>query len=143
MELYFTLYRSKARRPITQELTFSILASSLHNNANEGLTGFLHTDRGHFLQFLEGPRGPLLRKLARIQKDRRHQDFIILAEGVIEERLFPDWDMGQIDRDLLEITDGLQDQAWLHPAPEIDPLTLLNAFAAHSGNLDERRIEAE
>lgn len=143
MDLYFTLYRSKARKPITQEMTFSILTSSMRNNHNEGLTGFLHTDHGYFLQFLEGPRGPLLRKLARIQKDRRHTDFVILAEGDIEERLFPDWDMGQITSDLLEATDDLQNRSWLRPAPDIDPLNLLNAFAAYSGNFDQILVEAK
>lgn len=140
MELTFALYRSKAKRPITQKTIIDILAKSVRNNNGEGLTGFLHTDHDHFLQYLEGPPATLMRKLARIRKDHRHKNFMILAEGVLDERLFPDWDMGQISQDILPFEGLLSTRSWLQPTPDIDPLPLLQAFAAHAGRIEDMAI---
>ncbi|TCP44434.1 BLUF domain-containing protein [Rhodovulum marinum] len=144
MELSFILYRSTARRGFDDKTIIGILAESVRNNPKEGLTGFLHMERGCFLQYLEGPRGPLTRKVARIQKDRRHKDFLLLAEGTLDTRFFPDWDMGQIPEENLP-TDGiLAERSWLEPQPDIDPLPLIQAFAAHAGqqhDLEIQRVE--
>ncbi|TCM84429.1 BLUF domain-containing protein [Rhodovulum steppense] len=135
-DLFFLLYRSTARRPLDRATVTDILAASLHNNPRDGVTGFLHVDRGCFLQYLEGPRAPLLRIATRINKDRRHTDFRILAEGTIDERFFPDWDMGQIASENLP-TDGLlAERSWLRSEPDIDPLPLIRAFAAHANRQD-------
>ena len=53
METHFVLYCSKARKKILMETTIAILTKSVRNNRQEGLTGFLHTDNDHFLQYLE------------------------------------------------------------------------------------------
>lgn len=137
MELSFALYRSKATRKVTEKTVIDILAKSIRNNESEGLTGFLHTDHDHFLQYLEGPPNPLMRKLVRIQKDRRHKNFMILAEGVIDERFFPDWDMGQISNTILPFEGLLSNKSWLKPNPDIDPVPLLQAFAAHAGQFGD------
>ncbi|WP_170290278.1 BLUF domain-containing protein [Rhodovulum strictum] len=132
VELSFVIYRSTARKALVETTALEILAESLRNNPKEGLTGFLHVERDCFLQYLEGPPGPLRRTLVRIQKDRRHKEFLILAEGSIDERFFPDWDMGQIPCANFP-TDGiLADKSWLRPDPDIDPLPLIRAFAAHA-----------
>ncbi|MGC9418159.1 MAG: BLUF domain-containing protein [Rhodovulum sp.] len=137
MELSFILYRSTARRGFDDKTFIGILAESMRNNPREGLTGFLHVERGCFLQYLEGPRGPLTRKVAHIQKDRRHKDFLFLAEGTLDERFFPNWDMGQIPEENLP-TDGiLAEKSWLKPDPDIDPLPLIRAFAAHAGQRND------
>jgi hypothetical protein len=60
MDIHFVLYRSRARRKLTQQIMIDILAQSLRNNPQDGLTGFLHTERDHFLQYLEGPSRPLM-----------------------------------------------------------------------------------
>ncbi|MEO0654797.1 MAG: BLUF domain-containing protein, partial [Pseudomonadota bacterium] len=92
-------------------------------------------------QYLEGPPGPLARKIARIHKDRRHDEFTILADGDIDERFFPDWDMGQISKDLLPTEGPLATHSWLLPVDSIDPLPLIEAFAAHAGRLQGAAIE--
>ncbi|HDR29559.1 BLUF domain-containing protein [Rhodovulum sp.] len=132
-DLFFLLCRSTARRPLDRATTVTdILAASPHNNPGDGVTGFLHVDRGCFLQYLEGPRAPLLRTAARINEDLRHTDFRILAEGTIDERFLPDRDMGQIASKNLP-TDGLlAERTWLRPDPDIDPLPLILAFALHA-----------
>ncbi|MCO8144165.1 BLUF domain-containing protein [Rhodovulum tesquicola] len=131
-DLFFLLYRSTARRPLDGDTVADILLASLRNNPRNGLTGFLHVERDCFLQYIEGPREPLLRTAARIRKDRRHKDFLLLAEGTIDDRFFPDWDMGQIASENLP-TDGLlAERTWLRPDPDIDPLPLIRAFAVHA-----------
>ncbi|MCE8009256.1 BLUF domain-containing protein [Aestuariivita sp.] len=140
MHLSFALYRSEARSKLDEELILDILTESVHSNAREGITGFLHVDRNIFLQYLEGPHGPLMRKLARIRKDRRHRKFLILADGTIDERFFPGWDMGHLSSDLLP-TDGLLGRkTWLGQPVDIDPLPLIQAFAKHAGQLDRTDI---
>ncbi|MEL6800742.1 MAG: BLUF domain-containing protein [Pseudomonadota bacterium] len=133
MELSFILYRSKARKTLGHSSVADIVASSTRFNAREGLTGFLHFDRGYFLQYLEGPKGPLSRTVARIYKDRRHGEMVILADGTIDERFFEGWDMGQIDANLLPAQGPLATSSWLLPAENVDPLPLIEAFAAFSG----------
>ncbi|HBS50811.1 MAG TPA: hypothetical protein DEA05_12355 [Rhodobacteraceae bacterium] len=135
MLLSFALYRSRSKRRIDEKLVVDILAASARNNPNEGLTGFLHTDQDCFLQYLEGPPGPLFRLLARIAEDRRHTDFQILAEGELEERLFPDWDMGQINKHHMPREGLVAAQTWLSPDPDIDALPLIRAFAMHGQKL--------
>jgi len=143
MNTHFLLYRSKARRKIQTETIVDILAKSIRNNREEGLTGFLHTYDDQFPQYLEGPQGPLMRKVARIQKDRRHTDFLILAEGEVEERLFPDWEMGQI-ADLSWVFDGAQEnQSWFASSTPVNPVPLLQAVAAHAGKSDLLEVSEE
>ncbi len=142
MKLSFVIYRSQARRKLNEKTVIDILAASVRNNPREGITGFLHTDRDCFLQYLEGPTAPLKRKVLRIQKDRRHKDFLILAEGTIEERFFPNWDMGQIALDTMPAEGLLAKKQWYRKNPDLDPLPLIQAFAAHAGKLETAEISA-
>lgn len=142
MELAFTLYRSKARPGLGEAGIVDILAKSVRLNAREGLTGFLHFDRGYFLQYLEGPSAPLGRKVARIYRDKRHSEMVILAEGTIDERFFPTWDMGQINASLLPHDGPLATHSWMLPADQIDALPLIEAFAAHAGALQGTEIQS-
>ena len=133
MGLSFVLYRSVATFKLTQKAVLEIVLKSIRNNASDNLTGFLHTYQGHFLQFLEGPSDALSNRLAKIQRDRRHKNFIILAEGAIDERFFPNWDMGQIAPEHLPTEGPFAELDWLRPDPDVDALPLLHAFTAHAG----------
>lgn len=141
MDLSFVLYRSTARRRITEDMMVDILAASARNNPREGLTGFLHVDRGCFLQYIEGPTGPLSRKVRQIQADRRHKDFQVLGEGPVDERIFPDWDMGRIELPPNSGHDALIRGDWHHPEKDIDPIPLVLAFAAVAGVTDDLQFE--
>ncbi len=132
MEIYFALYRSKAKSHLNSYIVSKIVSTSLRNNAREGLTGFLHTDKDHFLQYLEGPHDPLMHRLSVIQRDLMHYNFMILADGTIDERLFPDWDMGQIKLLQPQYDNGPVDMGWMRPNPNVDAAPLLAAFAAHA-----------
>lgn len=140
MDIYFALYRSKARSHLDADLVSKIVKTSLRNNARDGLTGFLHTDKDHFLQYLEGPHDPLMHRLSVIQRDLKHYNFMILADGTIDERLFPDWDMGQIRFLQPQYEDGMIDMGWMRPNPDVDAVPLLSAFAAHALNGEQVEI---
>lgn len=142
MDLAFVLYRSEARRALTEKIVVDIVATSVRNNARDGLTGFLHTDRNCFLQYIEGPPGPLERKVAEIARDRRHTRFEILAEGAIDRRFFPDWDMGQVRLSPGGILGFVHERDWMRRGVEIDPVPLIRAFAAHAGFTHDVEIDA-
>lgn len=138
MSHFFVLYRSKAVKTLDEKTVVDIVATSIRNNQRDGLTGFLHTEQSHFLQFLEGPRAPLMRKVAQIRKDRRHINFIILADGETDARLFPDWDMGTLPASI----SALMPKEWMYPSPIVDPLPLLHAFAHYAAQVETARLTA-
>lgn len=138
MELSFALYRSKAKKHLNADIVSKIIQTSLRNNKRDGLTGFLHTDKDHFLQYLEGPHDPLMHRLSVIQRDLQHYNFMILADGTTDERLFPDWDMGQIKFLQPQFGDSAIDMGWMRPNPNVDVLPLLTAFATHA--LDGEKV---
>lgn len=141
-DLAFVLYRSEARRALTEKTVVDILSASIRNNSREGLTGFLHTDRNCFLQYIEGAPGPLRRKVAQIAADKRHTRFEILAEGTLDRRFFPDWDMGQIRLAGNDLFGLVRERRWLRRDIEIDPVPLIRAFAAHAGFTHDVDIDA-
>ena len=132
MDIHFALCRSKARSHLNAEIVGNIINTSLRNNSADGLTGFLHTYKDHFLQYIEGPHDPLMHRLSVIQRDLKHYNFIILADGTLDERLFPDWDMGQIPYLQPQHQGAALDMGWMRPNPDVDALPLLTAFAAHA-----------
>lgn len=142
MEISFALYRSKAKYHLNAEIVRKIVQTSLRNKIRDGLTGFLHTDKDHFLQYLEGPHDALMHRLSVIQRDLKHYNFMILADGTTDERLFPDWDMGQIQFLQPQFEDGAVDLGWMRPNPDVDASPLLSAFAAQALNGEKVTITA-
>ena len=53
----------------------------------------LHAD-GNFIQYIEGERDIVESLFDLICRDGRHRNILKLADGEIEERLFPGWSMG-------------------------------------------------
>jgi len=110
-EMYYSLYRSTALVPDTPENHNDILTVSKRNNDAVDVTGFLHREGDHFIQYLEGPKTHVFDTLFRIGRDTRHTNFEILHSGPAEKRMLPDWQMGFIDpsqlslRNLLNATD--------------------------------------
>ncbi len=70
-----------------------ILEQSRHNNAIDGVTGLLWSDGAHFLQVFEGPTTRVETTYARIGKDVRHYDIVLLHNQRIAERQFGGWSM--------------------------------------------------
>lgn len=92
------IYRSISKNPSAKDVA-SILTSSRRNNASLGVTGALCHLRGAFMQYLEGPEGALQYLLARIARDERHCQLIVLEHRLIAVRAFPRWSMAVLESD--------------------------------------------
>lgn len=88
------VYRSKARRGLTDADIDALLQSSRRNNRNVGIGGMLLFGRGCFVQLIEGAGPAVERTYRRILSDPRHIDAMLLYDGSGEPRRFPGWSMG-------------------------------------------------
>lgn len=97
-DLGFVLYRSQAEMPARSTAETAMVTRARERNAVEGLTGMLYRESDYFFQWFEGPPAACAGLLARLATDPRHSGLMILAEGRLDARLFPDWRMGIIHR---------------------------------------------
>jgi hypothetical protein len=67
---------------------------SRRNNAARKVTGILVHKNGEFLQYLEGPKDVVTALYDKIANDKRHERIKIIENGDLEERVFPNWEMG-------------------------------------------------
>ena len=93
MTLFRTMYRSRATSAMAYAELTALLRVACENNERDGITGLLCYSGGHFLQCLEGPRAVVSRTLARIYRDPRHTDIVLVEACAVETRAFPDWGM--------------------------------------------------
>lgn len=89
--LWAIMYVSSARVGLGYSDIFDILETSRRSNAQLGITGVLLYFRGRFMQYIEGPRGPLERVFAGIVADPRHHDLTQLLNEPIKSREFSGW----------------------------------------------------
>ena len=101
MSLHRVIYVSDAAEiAATSLLTLvDILGASERNNRRDHITGVLILHSGKFLQWVEGARLDLDRLMARISRDPRHKNLVVLSDLPIAERTFPDWFMAQVQAD--------------------------------------------
>lgn len=71
----------------------TILAESQRNNARAGLTGVLAAHDGRYIQVIEGEEERLAALIARLARDDRHREIVILGQTLIVGRLFGGWTM--------------------------------------------------
>jgi hypothetical protein len=71
-----------------------ILASAIRSNSECGVSGGLVFNRQYFAQVLEGEQGAVMQTFARIFKDRRHKDVVVVEKKQVSGRLFGEWSMG-------------------------------------------------
>jgi hypothetical protein len=92
MPLYRAVYSS---RPFGFDagILNGILMDARRLNQRDGITGALICRADIYLQWLEGPAVQVRQTLGRIQRDDRHLEVTLHAEGPVEARLFPDWAM--------------------------------------------------
>ena len=88
------VYVSSAREKFSKAELVELLEKSRANNSRLGLTGMLLYKDGNFIQTLEGDESVLRPLFAKISADYRHAGVIVLLDGKIESRNFPDWSMG-------------------------------------------------
>src|ERR1035437_2870773 len=91
--VYYSKYNISSRRDVAADLK-QILASAICSNSENGITGGLVFNRQFFGQVLEGDQAAVMQTLARIYKDRRHQDIVIAEKKQVNERLFGAWSTG-------------------------------------------------
>ena len=91
--LFFLLYVSEAATPLSEQELLELHHTSSKNNQPLGITGCLLYQDGCFMQMLEGSRPSIQALMERIQKDPRHRNTRIVAQGDIPKRVFLDWSM--------------------------------------------------
>lgn len=92
--LYNVVYCSRATAGVDDEAVNRIIETSHRWNPENGITGLLVFGSGIFFQWLEGPRDNVMRLMAMLKTDPRHENVVPLSEvEEVRERLFPDWDM--------------------------------------------------
>lgn len=102
------LYASRASEPAPPNLVEDILATSLENNARNGITGVLCYGNGIFLQALEGGRMAVSRLYQSIARDARHHDVVLLHYEEILEREFAGWAMGRVNTSKVNVATMLK-----------------------------------
>tara|TARA_B100000035_G_scaffold72581_2_gene59951 strand:+ start:1231 stop:1608 length:378 start_codon:yes stop_codon:yes gene_type:complete len=80
-----------------------LLTEARRINTSRGITGLLlHRDRS-FYQVMEGAEDIVRETFDSIEKDERHTAIDVLFEGEVDEREFPDWQMGFLNLDGVDI----------------------------------------
>ncbi len=87
------VYYSKATPGLTSEDLSDILKTAREFNSKNDITGCLFFDKNEFLQILEGEKETVLNLVNSIKKDKRHTNFILLAQDEKKERMFTGWSM--------------------------------------------------
>ncbi len=109
--LYYLIYTSKPREPITMEMLEDITEKSIRNNAKINVTGMLLAIENKFLQFLEGEEKDVREIYSKICEDGRHHEINKWLQGYENERVFKEWSMGSwmLSNEVLEKLGALND----------------------------------
>ena len=97
------LYVSRSTDPVGGAME-DILAQAREFNPGSGLTGILCFGNGVFLQVIEGGRQAVNQLYARILRDPRHHEVVLLSYEEILERRFGCWTMGQVHMNRINTT---------------------------------------
>jgi hypothetical protein len=94
-------YISRFADSLTPRDIDQIVETSQKNNPSKRITGMLVASGDLFYQLLEGPKNDIDTLYARITKDPRHQQVLLLESEVGNfERICPDWAMQKVDLSL-------------------------------------------
>ena len=99
------VYASSSPRLLSEDDLLDILRASRRNNAAVGVTGALLYTDGNIMQVLEGPTDAVEGVYARVCRDPRHRNVLVLLRSEVSERAFPDWSMGFRRLDGLDAAD--------------------------------------
>ncbi len=76
-----------------------IVASALRHNQQNHVTGVLLAYGGRFLQLIEGQASAVERTFARIERDPRHRNVVVIDREFASVRLFEHWAMRHVKID--------------------------------------------
>ncbi len=111
------LYASHAVAPVNCALIQEIMQQSHAHNHQHGITGILcHSDK-LYMQVLEGGRDAINALYAKILRDARHADVVLLHYEEIAERRYAGWTMGQANLSKVNASTLLR----FSVLPEINP----------------------
>jgi hypothetical protein len=111
------LYASHAVGKVDCTLIQEIMQQSHVHNPQHGITGILcHSDK-LYMQVLEGGRDAINALYAKILRDRRHTDVVLLNYEEIGERRYAGWTMGQANLGKVNASTLLR----FSTLPEINP----------------------
>jgi hypothetical protein len=111
------LYASRSSTKIDCAAIADIMHQSHEHNPAKGITGILcHSDK-MFMQVLEGGREAINALYAKILRDPRHADVVLLDYEEIVERRYASWTMGQANLAKINASILLR----FSIMPEIDP----------------------
>lgn len=91
--MYELIYYSIAPENTDEAIIEKILSVSREFNAKNKITGCLLYHNNQFLQVLEGEEHNVKTLFAKIMKDKRHTDIMLMEEGEKKERHFSGWHM--------------------------------------------------
>jgi hypothetical protein len=77
----------------TEAALQEIIGFAQPKNREDGITGVLFCENGHFIQVMEGEESNLRRTFERIERDPRHRDISILVDQPVAARSFQEWSL--------------------------------------------------
>ena len=94
-QIHYVTYVSRMtlKAGITPRTLSDIMTVAQRENSAHQITGFLCFGNGYFFQYIEGEKSAIEQLFGNIQRDGRNRDVTLKSKGVIEERLFQDWQM--------------------------------------------------
>ncbi len=101
--MFHIVYVSSAVRPFSSSELVELLSKAHVHNSNVGITGMLLYKDGNFMQVIEGEEEAVRTLDAKIKRDPRHRGMLMLLQGPLTERQFPDWSMGFRDLNAVDV----------------------------------------
>ena len=94
-QIHYLTYVSRMtlKAGVTPRTLSDIMTVAQRENLAHQITGFLCFGNGYFFQYIEGEKSAIEQLFGNIQRDGRNRDVTLKSKGVIEERLFQDWQM--------------------------------------------------
>lgn len=102
--LYRLGYVSTQARPMSAADLIDLLNQARDANRELGVTGMLLHREDSFFQVIEGTREHVLELFDRICSDPRHQRVEVLFQEPTGKREFPDWRMGFVELDGVDVS---------------------------------------
>jgi hypothetical protein len=102
--LYQLGYVSTETREMQPADLIELLNFARESNRELAVTGLLLHRQDSFFQLIEGRKENIEALFERIAADSRHRRVEILFEQPIKEREFPDWQMGFLDLDSIDVS---------------------------------------
>ena len=94
-QIHYLTYVSRMtlKAGVTPRTLSDIMTVAQRENSAHQITGFLCFGNGYFFQYIEGEKLAIEQLFGNIHRDGRNRDVTLKSKGMIEQRLFQDWQM--------------------------------------------------